>query len=146
MGDFARELTIPKPDVVFGSFINRSSLESQFFTDQVPSMFSLDHRRLARLLSMPELSDVSCGTVGEGFCFPTLVIERKGDYGPLYDAQNQILGALRCMFEAQTITKRKVDKTLPVLPLGIVNIDHWIEFWACYPSGTAENVSKELSL
>jgi len=141
MGDVAKELTIPKPDVVFGSFINRSSLESEFFTDQIPSMFSLDHRRLLPLLSMPELLDLSCGAVGEGFCFPTLVIERKRDCGPLFFAQNQVLGALRCMFEAQTVANRKVDKTLPVLPLGIVNVGNWIEFWACWPSGTAENVS-----
>lgn len=109
-------------------------------------MFSLDHRRLCPLLSMSELLDLSCGTIGEGFCFPTLVIESKSDCVPLYYAQNQILGALRCIFEAQTIAKRKVDKTLPVLPLGIVNVGNWIEFWACWPSGTAENVSSsELS-
>src|SRR5271167_2071785 len=104
-------------------------------------MFSLDHRRLRPLLSMSELLDLSCGTIREGFCFPTLVMERKGDCGPLYYAQNQILGALRCMFKTQTITKSKINNTLPILPLGIFNVGHWIEFWACWRSGPAENVS-----
>lgn len=50
----------------------------------------------------------------------TLVIERKSDSGNIYYAQNQVLGALRCMYEAQAVAKQKIDNTLPTLPLGIV--------------------------
>ena len=104
-------------------------------------MFSLDYHCLHPLLSMAELLDLSCGAIGEGLYFPKLVIEHKSDCGPLYFVQNQVLGALRCIFEAQTVAQCKLDKTLPVLPFGIVNVGNWIEFWTCWHGGTEENVS-----
>jgi hypothetical protein len=70
------------------------------------------------------------------------VIERKT--GPLYYARNQMLGALRCIFEPQSITKRKVENILPVTSLGIGNVGDWIEFWAYWSSENTELISSKI--
>jgi hypothetical protein len=77
MGDTVKELTIPKPDVVFGLFINRSSLESEFFTNQTPSIFSLDHRRICPLLSMAELLDYLVVLLEKASAFQRLLLNAK---------------------------------------------------------------------
>lgn len=141
VGEVSRELTSPKLDILFGSSINRSNLVSEFFEDRHVSKFSLDHRRLRQIMTFTELLEAGCGATGENFCFPTFVVERKSDCGPLYHAENQLLGALRCMFDAQKIAKARIENELPVLPLGIVNVGNWISFWACWPNKSREGVS-----
>ena len=136
-----RELTSPKPDILYGSSINRSNLVSEFFEDRPLSKFSLDHHRLRQMMTLTELLEAGCGATGENFCFPTFVVERKSDCGPLYHAENQLLGALRCMLDAQKIAKARVHNELPVLPLGIVNVGNWVSFWACWPNESREGVS-----
>jgi hypothetical protein len=137
----SRELTLPKPDILYGSSINRSNLVSEFYEDRPVSNFSLDHRRLREIMTFTELLEAGCGATGENFCFPTFVVERKSDCGPLYHAENQLLGALRCMFDAQQIAHSRIDDQLPVLPLGIANVGNWISFWACWPNTCRDEVS-----
>jgi hypothetical protein len=98
---------------------------------RLDSDLALDSKRVKDLLSMNDFSDVSCGMTGE-FAFPSFVIERKSDSGSLFFAQNQLIGALRCIFEAQLIAQQKLDQKLPVLALGLVNVGNWIEFWAAW--------------
>jgi len=141
LGEVSRELTSPKPDILFGSSINRSNLVSEFYEDSEISDFSLDHRYLRQMMTLTELLEAGCGATGEIFCFPTFVVERKSDCGPLYYAENQLLGALRCMFEAQKIAKSRVNNELPILPLGITNVGNWISFWACWLNNNREGVS-----
>ena len=139
--DVAKELTAPKPDLLFGSHLNASTLKSEYFPETVTNIFSLDDRRVRSLLQLQEYDELCCGLVGRGFSFPTFTVERKSDSGALYYAQNQLLGTLRCMVESQMVAKRRVDKNLPVLSLGIVNVGNWVEFWGCWNHETMETVS-----
>ena len=91
-------------------------------------------------MTITELLEAGCGATGENFCFPTFVVERNSDCGSLYHAENQLLGALRCMLDAQKIAKFRVDNDLPVLPLGIANVGNWVSFWACWPNNSKEEV------
>lgn len=131
----------PQPDILYGSSINRSNFVSEFFEDRQASKFSLDHRRLRQIMTITELLEAGCGATGENFCFPTFVVERESDCEPLFPAENQLLGCLRCMFDAQKIAKSRIDNDLPVLPLGIANVGNWISFWACWPNDSREDVS-----
>jgi hypothetical protein len=36
------------------------------------------------------------------------------------------------MHEAQAIVQRKIDKNLPAIALGIVNVGNWVELWGCW--------------
>ena len=141
LGEVSQELTSPKPDILFGSSINRSNLVSEFYENSEISYFSLDHRRLLQLMTFTELLEAGCGATGEIFCFPTFVVERKSDCGLLFLAENQLLGTLRCMFDAQKIANCRIDNELPILPLGITNVGNWISFWACWPNNNGEGVS-----
>jgi hypothetical protein len=73
--------------------------------------------------------------------------ERKGNQtGSLYHAENQLLGAFRCMLDAQKIAKVRVDNELPVLPLGMTNVGNLVSFRACWPKNKEGVSSIGLSL
>ena len=129
-----KTLTAPKPDVVFGSRLDASQYIDPVYKDEPLSVYSLDAERVQSLFPVSEFSDVSCGAIGDRFCFPTFAIERKSDSGSCFFAQNQLIGALRCILEAQTIAKRRISSSLPVLALGLVNVGNWAEFWGAWPS------------
>lgn len=130
----SKDLTAPKPDVVFGSRLDASQYNDPVYKDEPPSVYSLDSERLESLLSVSEFCDRSCGAISEKFCFPTFAIERKSDNGSCFLAQNQLIQTLRCMLEAQWIAKGRINTDLPVLALGIVNVGNWVEFWAAWPN------------
>lgn len=45
------------------------------------------------------------------------------------------------MVKVQTVNARQVNKTRPVLNLGIpLHVGNWMELWACWSIGTAESV------
>jgi hypothetical protein len=131
MKQVSKSLGAPKPDTLFGSYLNRGTLMTHIYGTGRPGIFSIDHQ-LVKHLSPVELSEVACGALGEQFCFPLFVVERKSDSGALFHAQNQLLGSLSCMYEAQAIVQRKFDKNLPAIALGIVNVGNWVELWGCW--------------
>jgi len=141
VGKFSGDLTPPKPDIIFGSALNRAALIDELKDNIKISNFSLDHRRLEEMLNMTELLEVGCGVTEDLFCFPTFVVERKSDNGSLYAVENQLLGAFRCIFEAQKIAQSRVNTNLPILPLGITNVGNWISLWAGWPNSSREDVS-----
>ena len=143
MEKVAKALTAPKPDILFGAYLNRATVESDVYESQDPGIFSLDHRTMSAL-SAQEFSEIACGAVGEQFCFPTVAIERKSDSGSAYFAENQLLGSLCCIYESQRIAKRRFDENLPHLALGIVNVGNWVELWGCWPRNLPEKVSPHL--
>lgn len=132
VGVVARELIAPKPDCAFGCFLNLSNWETHYFPED-PSIFSIDIPRLRGLVNLRDYSELSCGIVGD-FSLPTFAIARESDSGAVFFAENQLLGTFRCFYEAQCVARRRIDKTLPVLPLGIVNVGNLVEFWACSPT------------
>jgi hypothetical protein len=141
VGQISADLTSPNPDIVFGSALNRAGLVDELKDKIEISNFSLDHRRLEEMLDMTELLEVTCGANEHLFCFPTFVVERKSDSGSLYAVENQLLGAFRCIFEAQKIAQSRVNQDLPILPLGITNVGNWISLWAGWPNSSREDVS-----
>ena len=52
--DVAKELTTPKPDLLFGSHLNASTLKSEYLPDSDISIFSLVDRRVRSLLQLQE--------------------------------------------------------------------------------------------
>jgi len=141
VGQFSRDLTSPNPDIVFGSRLNRALLVDELKDNIKISNFSLDHRRLEEMLNITELLEVACGVTEDLFCFPTFVVERTSDSGSLHAVENQLLGAFRCIFEAQKIAQSRVNKDLPILPLGITNVGNWISLWAGWPNSSDEDVA-----
>ena len=130
MGKVAAELTVPKPDICFFSHMNLSSLQGDLMPAWTPSIFSLDDEQLFSRLSWREGEEICCGAGSEGFCCPTFVVERTSDSGSQFLAQNQFFSSLRCIVEAQSILKERINNELPVLPMGLVNVGNWVEFWA----------------
>jgi hypothetical protein len=129
----AKSLTAPKPDVLFGAYINRASAKLNRRKSKDPGIYSIHHFDLEKVLSAQEYSEIGCGATGERFCFPTVAIERKSDSGSLYFVQNQLLGSLCCIYEAQKIARLHFSPTLPHLAIGIANVGHNIEVWAMWP-------------
>ena len=76
----AEALTAPKPDILFGTYLNRATVDSDVYESQEPGIFSLDHHTMS-VLTAQEFSEISCGAIGEQFCFPTVAIQRKSDSG-----------------------------------------------------------------
>ena len=134
IGTIAKTLTAPKSDVVFGSRLDASQYIDPVYKDEPPSVYSLDGERVRSIFTVSEFSDVSCGAIEDKFCFPTFTIQRKSDSGSCFLAQNQLFGTLRCILEAQMIAKRRINNSLPVLALGLVNVGNWTEFWGAWPS------------
>ena len=130
----AKTLIAPKPDVIFGSRLDASQYIDPVYKNEPPSVYSLDGERVQSIFTVSEFSDISCGAIGDKFCFPTFTIERKSDSGSCFFAQNQLFGTFRCILEAQTIAKRRINNSLPVLALGLVNVGNWTEFWGAWPS------------
>jgi len=144
MGKVAAELTAPKPDIAFFSHMNLSSLEGDLWSASTrkpfmstPTLFTLDDDALLARLSWRESQEICCGARSAGFHCPTFVVERKSDSGSLFYAENQFLGSIRCMLEAQAILKERINSHLPVLPMGLVNVGNLVEFWAAWvnPAG-----------
>ena len=136
----ANSLTAPKPDIVFGAYINRATLKLDMYEYQDPGVYFINHHDLVKSLSSQEFSEIGCGAIGEQFCFPTVAIERKSDSGSLFFAQNQLLGALCCIYEAQKIARLHFSSTLPHLAIGIVNVGHNVEVWAMWPNIVGDRV------
>ena len=132
IAEFAKDLTIPKPDVLFGAQLNRTTLLSPSFKLDEHNIFALDSLEVMNRLQAEEFVDLSCGAVGTGFVFPTFTVERKSDSGAVYSAQNQLLGTFRCMHEAQRVARRHFDDTLPIQPMGFINVGNHIEFWGAW--------------
>jgi hypothetical protein len=150
MDKVAAELTAPKPDVAFFSHMNRASLQSRLWSprtrapfNSTPNLFNLDDNALLSRLTWRESQEIGCGARGAGFLCPTFVIERKSDSGSLFYAENQFLGSLRCMFEAQEILKASINNELPVLPMGLVNVGNLVEFWAGWLNPDSGRVNPE---
>jgi len=100
--------------------------------DYQDSIFHLDQDWLARL-TRRDFAEISCGAASQLFCFPTFTIERKSDSGSSYVAQNQLLGSLLCIYESMKVSHRHIDKNLPVMALGLVNVGNWVELWGLWP-------------
>ena len=145
MAKVAEVLTPPKPDVLFGAYLNRATVESDVYESQDPGIFSLDHHTMDTL-SAQEVSEIACGAVGEQFCFPTVGIECKNDSSSARLAENHLLGSLRCICELQYIAKRRFDENLPHLALRIASVGKWVELWGCWPRNHPGNVSSQLLL
>jgi hypothetical protein len=135
-----KSLIAPKPDILFGAYLNQATLKLDTYEYQDPGIYFIDHHDLEKILSSQEFSEIGCGALGEQFCFPTIAIERKNDSGSLFLAQNQLLGALCCIYEAQRIAKLHFSSTLPHLAIGIVNVGHNIEVWAMWPNIVGDQV------
>ena len=140
MENIAKAEPVPKPDILFGAYLNRATVDSDVYESQDPGIFSLDHHAMSGLTAQ-EFSEISCGALGEQFCFPTVAIERKSDSGSVHFAENQLLGSLCCIYESQHIAKRRFDENLPHLGLGIVNVGNWVELWGCWPRNLRGTVS-----
>lgn len=136
----AEALIAPKPDILFGTYLNRATVDSDVYESQEPGIFSLDHHTMS-VLTAQEFSEISCGAIDEQFCFPTVAIQRKSDSGSSYFAENQLLGLLCCIYESQHIAKWRFDENLPHLALGLVNVGNWVELWGCWPKNPPETVS-----
>jgi hypothetical protein len=136
----AKSLTVPKPDILFGAYINRATLKLDMDEYQDPGIYFINPRDLEKVLSAQEFSEIGCGAIGERFCFPTVAIERTSDSGSLYFAQNQLLGSLCCIYQAQKIARGHFSPTLPHLAMGIVNVGHNIEVWAMWPKIVRDKV------
>ena len=131
MQSVSKELTIPKPDALFGSHLNRTRLRASLYGDgSKKSIFNLDSRTVNTLMTnMNDYNDITCGISGYSFGFPIFVIERKSDSGSMYFAENQLFGSLICTLQAQRVAKQRVNEDLPALALGFVNVGNLIEFW-----------------
>jgi hypothetical protein len=140
MTKVAKALTAPKPDVLFGAYFSRASVELCASKSKDPGIFSLDHRTM-EAHSSQEFSEITCGAVGERFCFPTVAIGCKSDSDSVYHAQNDLLGSLCCIYESQYIAKR-----LPHPALGIVSVANWVELWGCWSGNYLGKVSSHLLL
>ena len=136
----AKALIAPKPDILFGAYLNRATVDSDVYESQDSGIFSLDHHTMS-LLTAQEISEISCGAIGEQFCFPTVAIERKSDSGSVYFTENRLLGSLCCIYESQHIAKLRFDENLPHLALGIVNVGNCVELWGCWPRSPRGAVS-----
>jgi hypothetical protein len=130
----AKTLTAPKPEVTFGSCLDGNQYINPVYKDEPRSIYSLDVERILSLFSFSEFSDISSGAIGDKFCFPTFTIERKSDSGSCFFAENELIGTLRCMLEAQIIANRRVSSSLLVVAMGLVNVGNWIEFGGVWPS------------
>jgi hypothetical protein len=123
------ELPVPNPDICFFSYMNLPSLRSDLMPAWTPTIFSLDDEKLFSRLSSVEAEEICCGAQSEAFCCPTFVVERTSDSGSQF-LQNRFFGSLRCIVEAQSILKERINNEPPVLPMGLVNVGNWVEFWA----------------
>ena len=132
LGQAAKLMTNPKPDVMFGSWLNRKEMMSTIHGDNQDSIFHLDQDWLARL-TRRDFAEISSGAASQLFCFPTFTIERKSDSGSSYVAQNQLLGSLLCIYESMKVSHLHIDKNLPVMALGLVNVGNWVELWGLWP-------------
>jgi hypothetical protein len=73
---------------------------------------------------------VSCGLLtSHAFALPSLIIKRKSDSGSLFVGQNQLIGGLACVVEAQKIVSRVLGNGLDTLALGLLNYANNVEFW-----------------
>ena len=131
----------PKPDILFGAYINRANLTPDMYGYQDPGIYFINHHDLEKALSIQEFSEIGCGAIGEQFCFPIVAIERKSDSESLYFAQNQLLGSLCCIYASQKIATRYFSPDLPRLAIGIVNIGNNVEVWAMWPKAIDDKVS-----
>ena len=137
----AKALTAPKPDILFGAYINRATLKLDMYEYQDPGIYFINHHDLEEALSAQEFSEIGCGAIGEQFCFPTVAIERKSDSESLFFAQNQLLGSLCCIYESQKIARRHFAPDLPLLAIGFVNVGNNVEVWGMWPMVIREKVS-----
>ena len=130
MGKVASELTVPKPDICFFSHMNLSSIQGDLIAPSTPRHSSLDDEKLLSRLTWREAQEICCGARVAGLCCPTFVVEGKSDSASHFDAQNQFLGSFRRIVEAQSILHQRINIELPVLPMGLVNVGNWVEYWA----------------
>jgi hypothetical protein len=137
----AKALIAPKPDILFGAYINRAILKLHMYEYQDPGIYFINHHDLEKELSAQEFSEIGCGAIGEQFCFPTVAIVRKSDSGSLFFVQNQLLCSLCCIYESQRIARRHFSPDLPCLAIGIVNVGNHVEVWGMWPAALGDRVS-----
>ena len=86
MQSVSKDLTIPKLDALFGSYLNRTRLwASPYGNGPKKPIFNLDSRTVNALMrDMNDFNDITCGISDYSFGFPVFDIERRSDSGSMY--------------------------------------------------------------